>query len=608
MSVLMAAQERDRSKIDLKYTWNLADIYPSDAAWRAQKEAIAARLPELRTFRGRLGSAPAVLAEALETSAGLEKELSRLYVYASMLADQDTRVSQHQGMQQEMQQLYANYQAQASFIEPEVLRLGSEAVDRAVAAEPRLAPFAFYLRDVVRRAPHTLTDNEEKILADAGPMAAAASNIYSILANADFPYPTITLSDGRTMRVDQAGYALLRTAPDRDDRRNAMQAFFTALGGFGRTFGTTMNANVQRSSFFARTRKYPSSLEAALDSPNIPPSVYTRLIEGVNRSLPTFHRYLRLRQRMMGLKDSLHYYDLYAPLVADVQLRYTPEEAQAHVLASVAPLGSEYGAVVKRAFENRWIDFFPTEGKRSGAYSNGGAYDVHPYMLLNYLGQYNDMSTLTHELGHTMHSYYSNSRQPYPTAGYHTFVAEVASTFNEALLLDYMLKTITDEPTRLSLLGNFLENAKSTVFRQTQFAEFELRMHEMAERGQAITGESLATLYVDITRRYYGHAAGVCAVDDYVANEWSYIPHFYSDFYVFQYATSFTAAEALSGRVLAGDAEATARYLEFLSSGGSAYPIELLSHAGVDMTSEAPLQLTVEKMNRVMDEMEGIEG
>jgi oligoendopeptidase F len=326
----------------------------------------------------------------------------------------------------------------------------------------------------------------------------------------------------------------------------------------------------------------------------------------VNKSLPTFHRYLRLRKRMMKLPDSLHYYDLYAPLVGDVNLRYTPEEAEQHVLASVAPLGSDYVNVVKRAFGSRWIDFYPTEGKRSGAYSNGGAYDVHPYMLLNYLGQYNDMSTLAHELGHTMHSYYSNSKQPYPTAGYQTFVAEVASTFNEALLLDHMLKQIKDETTRLSLLGNYLENAKSTVFRQTQFAEFELRMHQMAEKGQPITGDSLAKLYIDITRRYYGHDAGVCIVDDYIANEWSYIPHFYRDFYVFQYATSFTAAEALSARVLSGDKAATERYLTFLSSGGSKYPIDLLKDAGVDMTTDEPLDLTVRKMNQVMDEMETI--
>ena len=606
MSVLMTAQERDRSKIDPKYTWNLTEIYPSEAAWRKEKERIAAELPKLRAFQGKLGSSPKTLADALELSSGLDKELSRLYVYASMLADQDTRVSTNQGMQQEMQQLYANYAAQAAFVEPEVLRLGADAIDKAISSESRLKNYAFYLRDVVRRAPHTLTDAEEKILADAGPLAGSASNIYGILANADFPYPTITISGGRTIKVDQAGYAELRTSPNRDDRRIGMQAFFTGLGGFGRTFGTTMNGNVLKASFYARTRKYPSNLEASLDGPNIPKSVYTRLIDGVNRSLPTFHRYLRLRKRMMGISDSLHYYDLYAPLVADVKLRYTPDEAEKHVLASVGPLGSDYASVVKRAFDNRWIDFFPTEGKRSGAYSNGGAYDVHPYMLLNYLGQYNDMSTLTHELGHTMHSYYSNSRQPYPMAGYQTFVAEVASTFNEALLLDYMLKQIKDEPTRLSLLGNYLENAKSTVFRQTQFAEFELRMHEMAEKGQPITGDALAKLYADITRRYYGHEAGVCIVDDYIAHEWSYIPHFYRDFYVFQYATSFTAAEALSQRVLGGDKAATTRYLNFLSSGGSKYPIELLKEAGVDMTTDEPLDLTVRKMNQVMDEMEAI--
>jgi oligoendopeptidase F len=604
MSVLMTAQERDRSKIDSKYTWNLEEIYPSEAAWRAEKDRITGEIPRLRAFQGRLGSSPGTLADALELQSRLDKEISRLYVYASMLADQDTRSSAHQGMQQEMQQLYANFSAQGSYLEPELLHLGKDKIERAIGGEPRLKMYAFYLRDVVRRAAHTLSDAEEKILADAGPLAGSASNVYGILANADFPYPTITLSDGRMVKVDQAGYGELRTLPNRDDRRAAMQAFFTALGTFSRTYGTTINAEVQKVSFFAKARKYSSNLEVALDGPNIPTSVYTRLIEGVNKSLPTFHRYLRLRARMMKLPDALHYYDLYAPLVADVNLRYTPEEAEQHVLASVAPLGTDYVAVVKRAFANRWIDFFPTEGKRSGAYSNGGAYDVHPYMLLNYLGQYNDMSTLAHELGHTMHSYYSNSRQPYPTAGYQTFVAEVASTFNEALLLDHMLRQIKDETTRLSLLGNYLENAKSTVFRQTQFAEFELRMHQMAEHGQPITGDALKKLYLDITRRYYGHDAGVCIVDDYIANEWSYIPHFYRDFYVFQYATSFTAAEALSAKVLTGDQAATARYLTFLSSGGSKYPIDLLKDAGVDMTTDEPLDLTVRKMNQVMDEME----
>jgi oligoendopeptidase F len=606
MSVLMAGQERERGTVDPKYTWNLAEVYPSEAAWRGEKERVVAELPKIGAFRGKLGTAASTMADALELTSRLDKELSRLYVYASMLADQDTRVSGPQGMQQEMQQIFARFSAEASYVEPELLKLGRDAVERFLTTERRLAPYAFYLRDVVRRAPHTLSDAEEKILADAGPLAGSASNIFGILSNADFPYPTITVSGGRTVKVNQAGYAELRALPNRDDRKLAMSAFFASLGSFGRTFGTTMNSSVQKSIFYARSRKYASNLEAALDGPNIPVSVYTRLIEGVNRSLPTFHRYLRLRKRMMGITDSLHYYDLYAPLVAEVDLRYAPEEAQTHVLSSVAPLGADYVSVVKRAFGSRWIDFYPTEGKRSGAYSNGGAYDVHPYMLLNYLGQYNDMSTLTHELGHTMHSYYSNKTQPYATAGYQTFVAEVASTFNEALLLDHMLKQIKDDNTRLSLLGNYLENAKSTVFRQTQFAEFELRMHEMGEKGQPITGDALAKLYTDITRRYYGHDAGICVVDDYVAHEWSYVPHFYRDFYVFQYATSFTAAEALSARVLAGDHAATKRYLAFLSSGGSKYPIELLKDAGVDMTTDEPLDLTIRKMNQVMDEMEAI--
>jgi oligoendopeptidase F len=607
MTVLMTGQappERDRAKVADRYKWNLADIYPDAPAWRKQKEAIAAELPKLREFRGALGSSPNALARALETMSGLDKELSRLYVYASMTADQDTRVPDAQGMQQEMQQIYARFGAEASYLEPEILKVGAATIETFIAAEPRLAPFAFYLRDISRRAAHTLSDAEEKILADAAPLAGSASNIYNILANADFPYPTITTSDGRTMKVDQSGYGQLRTAKNRDDRKNGMAAFFGALGGFGRTYGTTINSSVQKALFYARSRRYASNLEASLNGPNIPVSVYTRLVDGVNRHLPTFHRYLRLRKRMMGITDDLHYYDLYAPLVSSVDLRYTPEEAQQHVIAAMAPLGTDYTGTLQRAFTERWLDWYPTEGKRSGAYSNGGAYDVHPYMLLNYLGQYNDVSTLAHELGHTMHSYYSNRTQPFATANYATFVAEVASTFNEALLIEHMLKRITDTPTRLSVLGNYLEGIKSTVFRQTQFAEFELRMHEMGQQGQPITGDALAKLYLDITKKYYGHDQKVTVVDDYIAHEWSYIPHFYSDFYVFQYATSFTAAEALSAKVLSGDQAATKRYLTFLGSGGSDYPVTLLRNAGVDMTTDEPLDLTIGKMNAVMDEME----
>jgi len=606
MTVAVASQERDRTKVDAKYTWNLGDIYPDAAAWRAAKTRVAAEVPRVRAYAGTLGSSAQTLADALDETFRLDKEIARLYAYASMLADEDTRLSGPQGMQQEMQQLHAEFSAQASYLQPEILRIGSATVERFLASEPRLGVYAFYLRDIVRRAAHTLTDPEEKLLADALPLAASAQNIYGILANADFPYPTVTLSDGQRAKVDQAGYAELRTRPQRQDRQAAMSAFFGALGGFGRTFGTTINSSLQKAVFYAKARKYGSTLDAALDRPNIPVSVYTRLIEGVNRHLPTFHRYLRLRKRMMGITDDLHYYDLYAPLVASVNLRYTPEEAQQLVTTASAPLGDEYVSVLKRAFAERWLDWVPAEGKRSGAYSQGAAYDVHPYILLNYLGQYNDVSTLAHELGHTMHSYYSNQRQPYPLADYPTFVAEVASTFNEALLIDYMLRQIKDEPTRLSLLGNYLENIKATVFRQTQFAEFELRMHEMAWKGEPITGEALAKLYHEITKRYYGHDRGVLVVDDYVAHEWSYIPHFYSDFYVFQYATSFAAAETLAARVLAGDRETTARYLMFLGSGGSKYPIDLLREAGVDMTTDEPLEVTMRTMNRIMDEIEAL--
>ena len=606
MSVLLAAQERDRTKVDEKYIWNLTDVYPDVASWRAAKARVAGEVPRIREFAGKLGTSPQILADALQMLTRLDKEVSRLYVFASMLSDQDTRVSEPQGMQQEMQQLAAEFGAQASYIQPEILRIGSATIEKFLTAEPRLQDYAFPLRDIIRRAAHTLTDSEEKLLADAQPLAASASNIYQILANADFPYPTVTVSDGRQVKLDQAGYAELRTLPQREDRKLAMSTFFQALGGFERTFGTTINSSVQRALFYSKSRKYASTLEASLDRHNIPVSVYMRLIEGVNRNLPTFHRYLRLRKRMMAITDDLHYYDLYAPLVASVNLRYTPEEAQQLVMTASMPLGSDYVSVLRRSFSERWLDWYPAEGKRSGAYSNGGAYDVHPYILLNYLGQYNDVSTLAHELGHTMHSYYSNKTQPYQLADYPTFVAEVASTFNEALLIDYMLRQIKDGPTRLSLLGNSLENIKATVFRQTQFAEFELRMHEMGLKGEPITGEALAKLYLDITRRYYGHAEGIVVVDDYVRHEWSYIPHFYSDFYVFQYATSFTAAEMLASQVLAGDEEATRRYLTFISSGGSKYPIDLLKEAGVDMATDEPLDVTMGTMNRIMDEIEAI--
>ena len=597
------AQEHDRSKVPDEYKWDLTAIYPSDQAWRAAKEKLAAELPRLQKFQGTLASSASRLADALDTQSSFDKELTRLFVYASMNSDQDTRVSTYQAMQQEMIQLGSVLGAESAFIEPEILKMDNTTIERFLAQEPRLHTFRHYLDDIARRRAHTLSGAEEKLLASSSVMASGPSSVYGIFADADFPYPSVTLSDGKTVKLDKAAFALTRASRSREDRQKVMEAFFSALGKYRATFGSMMNSNVQTSVFYAHARNYDTSLQAALDEPNIPISVYSRLVDGVNRNLPTFHRYLKLRQRMMGLSE-LHYYDLYAPLVSSVDTKYPVDAAERNILEALAPLGSEYSAGAKRAFTERWIDMYPTEGKTSGAYSNGGAYDVHPYMLLNYNGKYDDMSTLAHELGHTMHSYFSNKTQPYPLSSYPTFVAEVASTFNEALLIDYMLKHINDDATRLSLLGNYLESIKGTVFRQSQFAEFELRMHEMVEKGQPLTGDSLSKLYSEIVKKYYGHDRGICIVDDYIANEWAYIPHFYNSFYVFQYATSFTASSALSEKVLSGEPGATERYLKFISAGKSKYPIELLKDAGVDMTTDEPLELTINKMNRVMDEME----
>lgn len=603
LTLAAGAQERDRSKVADRYKWDLAPLYASEDAWRSAKEKLEAKVPSIAKHKGQLGSSAQSLYAALDELTQTTKELYRLYVYASLMSDIDTRVAKNQALQQEMAQIASRFSSEAAYIEPEILKIDRAKISSFLAQEPKLAIYRQYLDDIARRQAHTLSEAEEKIIADAGLVAEASGETYGIFSDADFPYEKMKLSDGQEVVIDKAGFNRWRGVPNREDRRRVMETFFGSLGKYTATFGSTLNGKLQRDIFYMRARKYPTTLDAALDQSNIPVSVYTSLVNGVNANLGTFHRYLNLRKKMMGL-DQLHYYDLYAPLVGSVDAAYPIETAEKQIIASLAPLGSEYTSTIRKAFDERWIDLYPNTGKRAGAYSQGSAYDVHPYMLINYNGKYDDMSTLAHELGHTMQSYLSNKAQPFPTADYPTFVAEVASTFNEALLIDYMLKQMKDDKERIALLGNYLENIKGTVYRQTQFAEFELRVHEMAEKGEPITGEALDKLYLDITKKYYGHDKGVAIVDDYIKHEWANIPHFYRNYYVFQYATSFTASAALSEKVLAGDKTATKNYLAFLSAGGSKYPIELLKDAGVDMTTSQPLELTVRKMNRVMDEME----
>ena len=599
--------ERNRANIPDEYKWNLADLYPSLEAWKNAKAKLVADIPTVDGFRGSLSGSPQSLLNCLSLVSRLSKEYSRLFTYASLHSDLDTREGQALAMVQEMAQVGSDFAARSSFIQPEILTLEPATIDSFIAQEPGLKVYRHELHDILRRKEHTGTEGEEKIIADASLMADGPDNIYGIFSNAEFPFPKVTFSDGRTVRIDKSAFSLYRALPNRGDRRNIFAAYFGALNDFRRTFGTQLYAEVKKDLFYVRARRYPSSLHTALDSNNIPVEVYRSLISNVNANLPTFHRYLALRRSLLGV-DQLHYYDLYAPLVDDLDLTYTYEEARDHILKSLAPLGNDYVAVAGRALHDRWVDVFPNDGKRSGAYSNGAAYDVHPYMLMNYNGKYDDVSTLTHELGHTMHSHLSNTHQPYPTSQYSIFVAEVASTFNEALLMDYMLKTISDDNIRLSLLGNALDTIRGTVFRQVQFAEFELRIHDIAETGESLTGDMLNQIYDEINKRYYGHDRGVCVVDDEIKAEWAHIPHFYYNFYVFQYATSFTASSALSEQVIAGDTAATKRYLELLASGGSDYPMALIKKAGIDMAASTPFELTMKKMNRIMEEIEKIVG
>lgn len=602
---VVQSQTRPRTEVAPEYTWNTADLFPDAAAWRNAMNQLNDLVPEIAAFQGKLASSARDLYACLELRTELSRRFGRLSTYAGLLSDQDTRDSEALAMKQETSQLGVDLSSRLAFIEPEIAALTSARIDQFIAQEEGLETYAFYLRDVLRRKAHKLSAAEEKIVAEAGLMSDAAYSTYSIFSNAELPYPEVKLSDGTTVLVDQAGYSRYRTLPVREDREKVFQAFFTTLGQFRRTFGTQLYANVKRDMFYARARHYKNCLSTALDDNAIPVEVYHALIRNINTNLPTFHRYLKLRQRMLGVPQ-LEYHDLYAPVVKGVELNYAYDEARQLILTALAPLGSDYQKVVEEAFRSRWIDLYPTTGKRSGAYSNGSAYDAHPYILMNYSGQYNDVSTLAHELGHALHSHFSNSSQPYPLADYPIFVAEVASTLNEALLIDHILKTIKDDDIRLSLLMSHLDGIKGTLFRQTQFAEFELAIHEVAERGETLTGDKLTELYRAIFRKYYGADQGICDVDDLYALEWAFIPHFYYNFYVYQYSTAFTASTALSRKILNHEKGAVESYLEFISAGGSDYPIELLKKAGVDMTTTEPFTQAMAAMNRTMDEIEKI--
>jgi oligoendopeptidase F len=605
VAIISLFGQHERDQIDDRYKWDLTDIFTSDEAWNEAKLALIDKTGLIDDFKGKLTQSAGQLLEALEFTSGIRKEATLLGIYAGMHSDLDTRDMKYLGMKQEMQQILSGYAARASYMNPEILSAGWETIEGFIREEPQLEPYTKNLKDLFRLHEHTPAEAEGKIIALSGMVYGVPGSVYNTFTNAEMPNPVVTLSTGETVTLDSPGYERCRVMPNREDRELVFSSFFENLGNYQATLGELLYGGVKRDVYLSKAHEYGSSLEAALDRNNIPVEVYHALIENVNKNLPTFHRYLKIKQRLLGV-DTLKYLDLYAPVVKDIDLSYAFDEAQEILLEALAPLGENYVQTVRKAFNERWIDVYPSKGKQSGAYSNGSYYDGHPFILLNYNDLYDDVSTTAHELGHTMQSYYSNKNQPYPTAQYPIFVAEVASTFNEVLLFDHIIKGIEDDEVKLSLLMDRLNGFKGTLFRQTQFAEFELRIHEAVEQGIPLTGKYLSELYDEIVKRYYGHDQGVCVVDDYIQMEWAFIPHFYYNYYVYQYSTSFTASISLAKSLLDGEEGSRERYLEFLSAGGSEDPIDLIRKAGVDMTGSEVFDSTISAMNELMDEIEKI--
>lgn len=594
----------ERKDIEDKYKWDMSDLYQSDDDWNAAKDAIIPKIKKIDTFKGKLLDSPENLFKALEYSSEVKREIEKLALYASMKSALDTRDMMYLGMRQEIQQIMSDYKVQNSFFKPEILSADWQLIARYLEKEPVLKPYDKMLKDMFRMKEHIPGESEGRIIALSEMVSSVPKSVFNTFKNAEMPNPRVILSDGTQAILSVPGYARYRSLPNRDDRTLVFESFFANLANYEATLGELLYGAVKKDVFLSRSNNYNSSLEAALYPNNIPVEVYHALIDNMNRNLPSLHRYLHIKKRMMNL-DTLKYTDLYASAVRGVELDYDYKEAREILSEAFAPLGTEYTKIVNKAFNERWIDVYPSTGKRSGAFSTD-CYDGHPYILVNYNDKYDDLTTVAHEMGHTMHSYYSIKSQPYPKYWYPIFVAEVASTFNEVLLFHYVMNALEDDNIKLSLLMEWLNVYRTTLFRQTHFAEFELKIHEAVEKGIALTGEIISEIYLEILRKYYGHDSEVCIVDDYFHMEWAFIPHFYNNYYVYQYSTSFSASISLAKQVLEGKEGAREGYLEFLAAGASEHPIDLLKKAGVDMTGSEVFNSTVSAMNELMDEIEEI--
>lgn len=591
-----------RSELKAEDTWRLEDIFENDEAWETEYKEVQGLIPGIQAFQGKLAESAATLYEALQYQDKLMLRLGKLYTYAHMRYDQDTTNSFYQGLDDRIKSLYTQASSALAFIVLELLLIEEQKISGFLTELPELKLYEHSLDEINLQRPHVLSAEQEALLAQAGEVMNASSNTFGMLNNADLEFPVIKDENGEDVEITHGRYIRFLESEDQRVRQDAFKGVYETYGKFRNTFASTLSGTVKKDNFRAKVRNYSSARHAALAANNIPETVYENLVNTVNEYLPLLHRYVKLRKKVLGV-DKLHIYDLYTPLVKNVKMDVEYEEAKDLILEGLKPLGEDYLNVLKEGFESRWVDVHENKGKRSGAYSSG-AYGTNPYILMNWQNNVNNLFTLAHEFGHSVHSYYTRQSQPFPYGDYSIFVAEVASTCNEALLNDYLLKTIDDEQKRLYLLNHFLEGFRGTVFRQTMFAEFEHMIHVKAQNNEALTADLLTKEYYELNKKYFGEEDIV--IDEEIGLEWARIPHFYYNYYVYQYATGYSAATALSKQILAEGEPAVKRYIDFLKAGSSDYPIEVLKKAGVDMTSSQPIADACKVFEEKLTEMESL--
>lgn len=589
--------------------WDLSDLYATPETWSDAYQKDKATAEKLESYRGTLGNGADAMFSALDAISAVNRQADRLAVYAMLKGDEDLRVAKNQERRQQAQALGTLIGEKTAWVTPEIIAVGAAKVAEFEGQRKDLKDrFDFWLRDALRSAPHTLSLESESVLAATGDLLAQPTAVYDQLAFSDLPYPDFKLPSGETVRLDEPTYEKYRQVSDRSERKAVFDTFWGAYKKFESSFGANLTTQVMGDVFTAKARHYDSALAAALFQSNMPQAVYRTLVSETNAALPTLHRYLKMRQARLGITDQLAYYDNYPPMFPLANLpTFDVKQSEALTLAALQPLGEDYLALMRKGFAGQWMNVLPHPGKATGAYMNGSAYDVHPYLLLNHHDDYQSLTTLAHEWGHAVHTLLTDAAQPYEKSNYPTFIAESASIGNEMLLNDYMVAHAKDKAEKLYYLGVGIDAIRSTFFRQVQFAEFELAIHEEVEQGRPLSGEHLTDIYCGLLKRYYGEEQGVMKIDPAYCIEWAFVPHFYRDFYVWQYATSMAGAAELTDAIVKGGASARARFLDLLRAGGSDYPYELYKKAGIDMATPAPYRALVARMNRLMDEVEALE-